>query len=88
MLRLITLMAGEALSIKTAYEAPRLSASRENEPVPAKRSNTNVSGAITGKMLKTDSFIRSDVGRVFKPRTDVSFLPLCVPLMILKRLPL
>src|SRR6056297_1549956 len=68
--------------MNTARPAPRLNASRPNAPVPAKRSRTRACGISLARMLKTASLTFPPVGRISRPCTGVSFLPLYRPLIM------
>ena len=69
-------------STKKALFAPRLRASIPKFPVPAKRSRTTFSCTSSPRMLKIDSFTRSEVGRMDGRRGVNNLLPLDAPLMI------
>ena len=64
MLRWISPTFSRFFSMKTAREAPRLSASSPTAPVPANRSTAIRPGIKSPTMLKIDSRTRSLVGRM------------------------
>src|SRR4030042_3699267 len=69
-------------STKMVFFAPRLRASIPKFPVPAKRSRTTFPSISLWRMLKIDSFTRSEVGRREWFLGVANFRPLDVPLMM------
>ena len=75
--------AAPSLSTNVTDPAPRLSASKPNEPVPAYKSRTIAASILAPRAEKTASRIRSIGGRVAEPRGPTSRRPLAMPAMIL-----
>ena len=84
-LDLITRMQRGLQSTNVTNFAPRLNASRPMLPVPAHRSRKLELIISPPRMLNTDSFTRSEVGRTVFALTEVKRLPLNFPEMILIR---
>ena len=81
-LRRINPAASSDSSTSNAEAAPRLKASSERLPLPAKRSSTRCPERSRGRMLNSASLTRSAVGRMVLPLGALSLLPRAIPPMM------